>query len=902
MENDMRKIVYAASALLMISLLFTSCENFLKGSELQQNLNDAIEYAQAEEFSIFVTDPNGYGNVSRNTDAKIKKGDYLSISFTLNSVIAASYKFDKWVAVDRNDITKSMASYVYFEDEKSQQTKIRLLGESNDVLIYPFCIAVPKVVSIDPQNIDTGVSYNKTVTVEFNNNINPDSFRFSQNEVRLLNIDDKDLLKVTEKTGEQTIYGYSQLGNVYFKNISISSTNGERLEQYFLAPAVIGGKTLELKVDNSKTFPIKADETKGIKVVIAPGVMDERLNTMTGDYNFVYTINSEAEKETPFSNVKITSDSLGNVNLEENSLKCFINKEFSLEFEPHSYVTFEEWQAVFETTGLDASEYVIFTNKTALKTKFKVIKEDIFDICIKPKGEVRPYILETTPYNGAIGVPINSSIKIRFSTPVNIENFRFTTEEVTAAGGTDKQIDSFGYCYSYAKGGSTYFKNIEIKTKGGVSLCDKFEAPYFDDNNTLVINLKKEKELPKNTNIFVNVSNKVKAGDLYIDGNNLSGFASNAFATSYISENQVPYFTEVGLYGNSAYRGITSLNKQFKIKVENETANTDYSNNRFNEKIYFLVRAYDDKKIEKLIVKETYVYDYANDTEVASPVTNTTEYAWNPNSDDDFIFEHSVKNNKAGVYKIIVSLKDDESAVSEDNYEFVCLNMNTIDPELSYFTNIPAMEKDEEFFLENILNNVKKVRFAFEGGVKFNPFKNKSLIEKYPGFKIKTADVTAVLSYQDAGASAKTITCNNLTSGYDVTLPIDGNPAKDYTLKLKITDAVTGISVDLPQIYTIKNTTVCTAEESIYSRKDTYTLYYLNPNSADLKDPDFVVYAKKIDAEKYSYKDGEYFNSMDYRVSWFRINENIEYKICYQEKAGDIAGWPKFIDSVKYSK
>jgi len=70
------KFLYSSALILVVSL-FLSCSNFLQGSELKQQIDDAINLANSDYFNVefALSDPDA-GQITPAGIAKLRKGDF----------------------------------------------------------------------------------------------------------------------------------------------------------------------------------------------------------------------------------------------------------------------------------------------------------------------------------------------------------------------------------------------------------------------------------------------------------------------------------------------------------------------------------------------------------------------------------------------------------------------------------------------------------------------------------------------------------------------------------------------------------------------------------------------------------------------------------------------------------
>lgn len=93
MKNFMNKKLLKSlfSILVLPVLLFTSCENFLSGSLLEDELTASIEYANSPSFTVYISPENSASGslISASVKENCKVSDTISLDFKL----ADGYKF-----------------------------------------------------------------------------------------------------------------------------------------------------------------------------------------------------------------------------------------------------------------------------------------------------------------------------------------------------------------------------------------------------------------------------------------------------------------------------------------------------------------------------------------------------------------------------------------------------------------------------------------------------------------------------------------------------------------------------------------------------------------------------------------------------------------------------------------
>jgi hypothetical protein len=79
---------------LFIALTFTSCDNFLNGNNIRQQLEKQIEYNNTEPYIVYVDAQKDTGIITKPAggEAEVKPSDTFNLSFNPDT----SYQFIKW--------------------------------------------------------------------------------------------------------------------------------------------------------------------------------------------------------------------------------------------------------------------------------------------------------------------------------------------------------------------------------------------------------------------------------------------------------------------------------------------------------------------------------------------------------------------------------------------------------------------------------------------------------------------------------------------------------------------------------------------------------------------------------------------------------------------------------------
>lgn len=128
----------------LTALVLTSCENFLKGSDLRDQLEEAIEIANTSPVTFIVTADENSGTLKTFT-LQLKKKNTFDVVFEPSE----TYKFIKWEVLDRTS-KEPVEGILKFEDETNPETKGIAIAPREGLEIHAKCLLQPAVVSISP--------------------------------------------------------------------------------------------------------------------------------------------------------------------------------------------------------------------------------------------------------------------------------------------------------------------------------------------------------------------------------------------------------------------------------------------------------------------------------------------------------------------------------------------------------------------------------------------------------------------------------------------------------------------------------------------------------------------------------------------------------------------------------
>ncbi len=305
-----------------------SCDNFLHAGEVKKEIQDAIAYNNAKEITVLIQSQEGTGSTVPSGNHKAKQGYDFEVSFSE----APGYSFEKWIAVSKDDPTKIITDGIFFTDEKSSKTKIKITNDKIELRLIPQCterIAVSGEPS--PQFNQSGVGWDRSIYVEFTKELSSQSFIFSATELPQgaeAVYDSNDL-----------IYAYTLEGQTYFKNVSITTADGLSVAQYFLAPKT-DGKYLTIEANKLNRIPFATGETsKTIIVTLKNGITDKSGVSMSAEKTWRYVITDASDDK---ASINFTAGS-GEGILNAVSGIYSVGQTIDLTFTPNADFQFIKW-------------------------------------------------------------------------------------------------------------------------------------------------------------------------------------------------------------------------------------------------------------------------------------------------------------------------------------------------------------------------------------------------------------------------------------------------------------------------------------------------------------------------------------------------------------------------------
>ena len=263
--NHSWEVIFACIALLA-SISLCSCDNFLKGSKVREDLEKAIAYENSDIYAIYVDAQKDTGIITKPAggEADVRPTDTFNLSFNCDT----SYQFIKWQVYD-SATGENIDNDTYLKIEEPQQIDttcsfLKIPDDPNiELAIYAVVAKRPQIFLSKPTYQETGSPAYTDIQVFFDQfNMDPDSIYYTQEEMQelkdTLKLQDEDFLQGDETLCGGRYYGYKKKGNKYFKNIQIVNYDdpSQNMAKYFCdpywekEPNTVGGSTLVIQTAN----------------------------------------------------------------------------------------------------------------------------------------------------------------------------------------------------------------------------------------------------------------------------------------------------------------------------------------------------------------------------------------------------------------------------------------------------------------------------------------------------------------------------------------------------------------------------------------------------------------------------------------------------------------------------
>ncbi len=404
-----------------LCIVFFGCDNFLDGSDFKEKLNGDIEYARAKSIEVIILPEDGTGSVLPQGKQTVKTGYPFSIEFNQSD----AWSFTKWIAVSKDNPEEEITDGVFFADEKSTSTTVKILNDSTLIRIIPKCedrITVAGEPS--PRYDPLGVSRDRSISVTFTKELSESNFIFTEDEIPSS--------AQTKSDEDGNIWAYVLDGETFFKNISITNIDDYSIAQYFCKPNV-SGKLLTVAVDKSNPIKFNSGEIfKTVRVSLSGDIADINGIKMNVQKNWNYQITESTDEKASVNLYCAPTE--GTLYLGGTTNDYSLSQKISLDFKESAGYQFIKW---------DYDPAIIYVEKPDMSTTTATVLEKTpqnSPTVISAVCAPRLRVIGFSPVNDVENPTVskNSSITISFNMklPDNYDGYRQLDNISIAVGGT----------------------------------------------------------------------------------------------------------------------------------------------------------------------------------------------------------------------------------------------------------------------------------------------------------------------------------------------------------------------------------------------------------------------------------------------------------------------------------
>lgn len=283
---------------ILFCIIFTSCNNFLDGSDLKTKLNQTIEYNNAPyatvEIAVVGAETASIIPPAGTYKDRYKTNDNMEIKFEAQT----GYSFSHWQAIPEDAVS--------FADKNAPVTTAKINSADKTVTIKPVSLPRPKVVSATPADDSEGVYRDRTIVVKFNKEMNEKSIYWTHDELT-----EEELKNAINVEGNRELYYACWDGtnpsSWRFKNIEITDYNDSSINllQYYGEPKFDEGNTRVLRIPtkpDSKTSeapPGATDILVSLKTGFSYKIEGSNDITLSENFEWSYYTNGGIDNDPP---------------------------------------------------------------------------------------------------------------------------------------------------------------------------------------------------------------------------------------------------------------------------------------------------------------------------------------------------------------------------------------------------------------------------------------------------------------------------------------------------------------------------------------------------------------------------------------------------------------------------
>lgn len=763
--------------------LFASCENFLKSTNVRDEILDVIAYNNAQQCTVVFRAEAGTGEFLGSVERTLHVGYESVVQFELNK---ADYVFKGLEAVSQNDKETSRADCIEFIEISKDENKgiykynVKLIKDSKDVLVRPVCVALPKVLEILPKFESNGCDQDTPIQIVLSKAVNPQNFNPS-------------CISIYSDENLKDYFEQAKLSNDN-KSIYIAPVSGKLI----LPPdQMISIKNIEVNYD----FTDLNDED-GVSFT-AKGTHSYKINKNFGNQKKItVAVQSNSEYGTFASNGQV-----------ECTVGYSIEVQFALNKAQYKFLTFEAVNS--QDDSINYNHLIVLEDKEfneekgIYKAKIKVLEEQN-NILIRPVCMELPAVTGIYP-DSSDAQFANMPFSINFNMPI------------------EGDINKARLLYA-----------LKL-TAFGMDVSNYFETPEFNEDGTsLLITPKTEDYNPgKSLLSFINGLTNVRIIDVNVSFSSDAGIEkqninlplkSSTMSVRYKSETDYTPPEEYDFFVTRKsinLQNASEIADDDKFEIEELNLLDVYSNsskilkNRTNGLIYIYGLYRSNSDVRNITVTEKRIRNIKgeelNDTAVTSIYTKKTPQMKlsSKNGDLYFCIAHQIhqgddNDRNDGAFLINVTLTSG-AGIQAQTKVFTAIKKSYLDFYIDYDHDFNILNgfgisntyNQDVLFDESSFNNMLK-KFSLEIGkwpvqafgkfydtveYKIDNFtfeyryadKEKDSVQNYESFSLDVDSINGQSIYitatDDLGNSAEKEFVLPSTEGYLYTMTKNGNTA-----------------------------------------------------------------------------------------------------------------------------
>lgn len=363
---------FFAYTFVLITSLFTfiSCENFLQGEEVKEEITKAIEYNNAQAYTINVEALDGSGKIKTPAAGEVTKK--VTDVFTIRFEPAEDYKFIKWEAIVKGMSTGEKASdYIEFENSESQETKVTLKKGSNQVIeIRPVC--PPRLTYTFTQG--AGDLYPRDTAIELNFNQKLSNCNLNTTPISYITIPNLDEGEDSEKYFKAPVVTDQK---IIFRAETKEGTN--------FIPVPNNSRSVQVRIPKDEVWYVNKDYSEPIEVYLDSDIVVSYLiGTSTSAKTKVKYEVTEKNGQ-PLGTLKVN----GNDNISEGSYS--VGETISLRYWIPEGYSFNKWKFMnskgeeYQAKNLSLSLSEQDSENNPIQLTFTIENQVKDEITIKPE-------------------------------------------------------------------------------------------------------------------------------------------------------------------------------------------------------------------------------------------------------------------------------------------------------------------------------------------------------------------------------------------------------------------------------------------------------------------------------------------------------------------------------------